>query len=333
VPKFNLKDPRILEDKSHRFRDWPDRAGFFLTNGVLVVTDLQANIVHAWGILPERPVPSEVLTAAQLQRFFTHDWAQYKRDPSHFGPVYIEQHACDSVFCRYRDRHGPRQVKTCRRGYVQPESWDCPDCYLSFVLEWGMRLMDYYKAFGIKAFTAEFTDWRAFWAMYQELWTAVYQLPFPYVVTEGARDYLLQRANQELTSEEAQFFRLWAEGQQQQQIAEATGKSIGYVNTRLTKIREGPMGLWYEDFVKGEGHRAGHGEPDRIGPDGVPENLKCVGDKRITKIQRDKLQPEIQHATAHGTRVRIRVYNIVHDKEQVLDFAPLDIPIEVKVDW
>lgn len=93
------------------------------------------------------------------------------------------------------------------------------------------------------------------------------------------------------------------------------------------------MGFWFEDFVKGEGRRSSHGEPDYIAADGVPVNLKCVGDKRTSKNKRDKLQPEINYAKAHGTKVRIRVYNIVHNREQVLESVPLEIPIEIKIDW
>ncbi|MFW9832083.1 MAG: hypothetical protein ACFFD8_09960 [Candidatus Thorarchaeota archaeon] len=93
------------------------------------------------------------------------------------------------------------------------------------------------------------------------------------------------------------------------------------------------MGFWFEDFVKGEGKRSGHGEPDLIAEDGVPVNLRCVGDKGTTKIKRDKLQPEITYAKAKNTKVRIRVYNIIHNREQIFEFQHLEIPIEIKVDW
>jgi hypothetical protein len=60
-----------------------------------------------------------------------------------------------------------------------------------------------------------------------------------------------------------------------------------------------------------------------LGPDGMPENPKCVSDKRTTEIRREDLQPGSQHGSTHSTKLRIRVYNIVHDREQVLEFAPL----------
>ena len=340
MPKLDLKDSRLKRDEATQKilvaggEYLPGRLGFILEeDGVMVITDQEYNILHVWPAVPDTPLPSEQLSQAQMDRFFTHDWAQYKQNPTRVGPFITEQRTCDGIFCRFQERHGERIVKTCRRALIDPEVWVCPDCYLYYMLGFGMELYFGYKELGIIVLKAEFTNWRLFWAKYQELWTAFYQLPFPYVITEGPREYILLRAKEELQRLEYQIFQLWVQGAQQQQIADQFGKSIGFINTRLRRIREGPMGFWFEDFVKGEGKRSGHEEPDLIAKDGTPVNLKCVGDKRTSKIKRDKLQPEITYAKAKSTKVRIRVYNIVHDREQVLEYAPLEIPIEIQVDW
>ncbi|MFX1317934.1 MAG: hypothetical protein ACFE9D_01235 [Promethearchaeota archaeon] len=215
-------------------------------------------------------------------------------------------------------------------GITNPVDLD-PDIIIEAELE---HYLEKICRFRLTDWLSYFKDhWEVYYRTIQELYELVYGVPCDHHPIISPKEYILQKAQSELPSEEFRIFNLWATGSQQQQIAEQLKKSIGYVNTRLRRIREGPMGFWYEDFVKGEGHRSGHGEPDFIAKDGVPVNLKCVGDKRTSKIKRDKLAPEIMYAKTHTASVRVQVYNIVHDQEQVLEFPPLEIPIEVQVNW
>ena len=215
-------------------------------------------------------------------------------------------------------------------GVSHPAHWT-PDQIIECELDHYLEKICQYRVTGWLEYYGD--HWEVYYRTIQELYELVYGVPCDHHPIISPREYILRQAQSELPLEEFQIFKFWVTGAQQQQIADQLKKSIGYINTRLRRIREGPMGFWFEDFVKGEGHRSGHGEPDLITGDGVPVNLKCVGDKRTTKIKRDKLQPEITYAKAKNTKVRIRVYNIVHDREQVLEYAPLEIPIEIQVDW
>ena len=215
-------------------------------------------------------------------------------------------------------------------GHPFPAEWE-PDAIIEAALDFYLEKICQFR---LTTWLPYYKDhWDAFYQTIRELYELVYGVPCDHHPIISPREYILREAQTTLPSEEFKIFKLWATGSQQQQIADQLKKSIGYINTRLRRIREGPMGFWFEDFVKGEGHRAGPGEPDLIAKDGVPVNLKCVGDKRTSKIKRDKLAPEIAYAKAHSKNVRIQVYNIVHDQEQVLEFPPLEIPIEIQVDW
>lgn len=209
--------------------------------------------------------------------------------------------------------------------------WYCAACFFSRLIDHILDDLDGDERH-IKH-PESFPDVEANFAMMKRFYEGYLVESFPCRMVKSARDYILHHAEKQLPEEEFLIFKLWVEGHQQAQIGEKLRKSIGYVNTRLRRIREGPMGLWYEDFIKGEGKRSGHGEPDLIDADGIPVNLKVTGSKKTTKIKRDKLRPEIDYATQNGAAVRIRVYNIVHDREQTLEFAPLEIPVEIQVDW
>ncbi len=233
--------------------------------------------------------------------------------------------------CAFSTYSGGKMISVQKKKGDIAQVWYCADCFFGHVID--MILEDLYGDERHIHDSESFPDLEANFKMIKHFYENLLVEPFPCRLVKSPRDYILHQAEKNLSKEEYHIFEPWVQGAQQQQIADNIGKSIGYVNTRLRRIREGPMGFWFEDFVKGEGHRSGHGEPDYIAEDGTPVNLKCVGDKRTSKIKRDKLQPEINYAKAKGTKVRIRVYNIVHNQEQVLEYAPLEIPVEVQVDW
>lgn len=216
---------------------------------------------------------------------------------------------------------------------IEKDRWLCPYCFFATICDY---IIEEYSVYAPDdSYVYPHTKDRRYYDVVIDFIEKFFDEPvdwLPFDRKKPLRKYLLDRAEDELDKHSTRIFSLWVEGYTQEQIAEKIKRSIGYVNTRLRRVRESRLGFWYEEFFKGKGKRSKQGEPDLV-EDDVPVNLKITGSKKTSKILRSKLQPEINYAKNHATILKIRIYNIVHDVTQELEFEPLEVPVEVKVDW